>query len=147
MLLASDPGALQTLNTLQVSSKPVAVVLAKSGLSGQDMTSHAIAVSADSLSLSLAAGALSCALGSYLAASWGIPGFSLGLVAVLASGFASIAASVAKRGGSEDSLTPFQGATVIPIKSALKYLSFRHFVIVADQDLGYPVIYKKINFC
>ena len=68
------------------------------------------AVTADSLSLSLAAAVLSCATGSAAASSLGVPGFSLGFIAVIASAFASLAASVTKSTDPEQGkATPFQG--------------------------------------
>ena len=64
----------------------------------------------ESLSLSLAAGLLACALGDRLASALQIPSFSLGLVAVLASSFASLAVMLTKQVNPENAhASPFAG--------------------------------------
>lgn len=71
-------------------------------------------VTADSLSLGLAAAVFSCAFGSALASSLGVPGFSLGFVAVIASAFASLAASMSNAADPGDlRAAPFQGAEAL----------------------------------
>ena len=65
--------------------------------------------SADSLSMSLAAAMLACALGTCLAELVGIPGFSLGLVAIFASGFASLGVAVNSSFSGGKTTSPFQG--------------------------------------
>ena len=77
----------------------------------QFVTALSFVVSADSLSLSLAAAVLSCPLGSSLASMMGVPGFSLGFVAVIASAFASLAASMPHARDAEAvKHAPFEGS-------------------------------------
>ena len=76
-----------------------------------------VGASADSLSMSLAAAMLACALGTWLAELAGIPGFSLGLVAIFASGFASLGVAVNSSLDGGKTRSPFQGETRLLCRS------------------------------
>ena len=54
---------------------------------------------------------LACALGTCLAEVVGIPGFSLGLIAIFASAFASLGVAVNSSLSGGKATSPFQGGT------------------------------------
>ena len=86
-----------------------------------ESSSQLLAISAgastESLGLSLAAAAIACALGSSIANGLGIPGFSLGLVAIIASALASLGAFSqdlqSSTDGSKSPAGPFKGKAVL----------------------------------